>query len=728
MRNRRKKDELTIMVHDYVHRRYVPIPINRGEKSPGIKQWPELRLRDEEVDDFFTHGENVGLLLGAPSHGLIDIDLDAAEATIAARAFLPPTNMLHGRKSKPSSHRWYKVSNPPAPLKFLDIDGSCLVELRSTSQQTLVPPSRHPSGETFRWEQYGAPAKVKAKLLVRRVKLVAACSLLARSWPQEGSRHDAALAVSGTLERAGWSQEKTAKFVTTTAHAAGDEEWEQRAADAISTTKRLAQNGTATGATRLREIVGDAVVARLRDWLELSDRDGISSEEHLTDVGNAHRFVTQNGRDVRFCHNWRKWIFWDGSRWRVDETGEIERRAKDTVRKLYGEASCETNDDLRKKLGTWARVSESRSRITAMIELAKSEPRIPVLPADLDADAWILNCSNGTIDLKTGELRQHRPGDLITKLVPVPYDAEAKCPNFRKFLHEIFAGNDRLIKFLQRAIGYSLTGSTQEQVIFIFYGHGANGKSTLLETIRAALGDYSRTADPTLLLTRKSDGVRNDVARLAGARFVSTAETEAGRHLAEVLVKQLTGGDKVTARYLYSEFFEFDAQFKLYLATNHKPVIHGTDNAIWRRIRLVPFEVTIPEEQQDRTLPQKLSKELTGILAWAVRGCLRWQKHGLGQPKEVSAATQEYREEMDVIGAFLKDRCIVKKEAKVRASDLYQAYKSWCEKNGERPLTQQKLGVALADRNFRRYRTGTARMWLGIYCSDSNDGGDTVLQ
>ena len=322
---------------------------------------------------------------------------------------------------------------------------------------------------------------------------------------------------------------------------------------------------------------------------------------------------------------------------------------------------------------------------------------------------------------------KHRREDLCTKIIPVDYDPEAGCPVFKKFLRRILKDNAELINFLQRAIGYALTRSTLEQVLFILWGGGANGKSTFLEVIRAILGDYGLTADSALLMHHKQDGVRNDVARLVGARFVSTSETEAGRHLAEVLVKQLTGGDKVSARFLYSEFFEFDTQFKLFLTTNHKPVIRGTDNAIWRRIRLIPFEVTIPEEEQDKDLPRKLRAELSGILAWAVRGCLRWQEYGLGQPEKVSTATEAYRQEMDIIGTFLKDRCLVRKNGSVKAGQLYATYKSWCDENGERPLTQQKLGGALGDRNFRRYRTGRVRSWLGLELSDMSGGGDATL-
>ena len=708
----------------YIRQGYAPVPIPRGQKAPRLRGWQKLRLSESDVTQYFDEEMNVGLLLGKPGAGLIDVDLDAPEAVQVADQFLPATGMVHGRAGKPSSHFWYRLGNPPPPTKFMDVDGTCLLEIRSTGQQTLTPPSIHPSGERLRWFDEGSPKKLKLQELVRAASEAAACSMVARHWPATGSRNDAALALAGVLVRAGWPVAKATRFLKAAARAARDEEYGSRGNAVAATAEKFSKDNPVTGATRLREILGDAVVARLFEWLEISPFSVNPETEHLTDLGNARRFVAQHGGEVRFCFSSKRWYVWNGRRWKLDESGAVERKAKKTVMRMYEEAAAETNDELRKALGKWAQNSESRGHIVAMIELAKSEAGVPVDLSELDADPWLLNVWNGTIDLRTGELRKHRRDDLSTKLVPIEYDHDAQCPRFKKFLRRIFADNQALINFLQRSVGYCLTGSTREQVIFILWGRGANGKTTLIEVICDCLGDYSRSADSSLLLTRKSDGIRNDVARLAGARFVSTAETEAGRLMAETLVKQLSGGDKVTARFLYSEFFEFNSQFKLFLATNHKPVIRGTDNAIWRRIKLIPFEVTIPEKEQDKSLPQKLRAELPGILAWAVRGCLRWQTDGLGQPEQVLTATQEYREEMDTLGAFVKDRCITQDRAKVRSGELYIAYKGWCESNGERALTQQKLGTALAERGLKPYRTGRERGWTGVRLSDASDGSD----
>jgi len=312
-----------------------------------------------------------------------------------------------------------------------------------------------------------------------------------------------------------------------------------------------------------------------------------------------------------------------------------------------------------------------------MLSLAESEPGIPIAPDQFDTDPWLLNCLNGTIDLKNGELRPHNRDDLITRMVPVEYDAKATCPLFLKFLDRIMGGNQSLISFLQKILGYSLTGSTREQCLFFLYGLGANGKSTLLNIVQSLWGDYATRTSSETFLAKKPGSIPNDVAALRGARLAIAVEVEQGRRLAEVLVKEMTGGDTISARFMRAEWFSFKPQFKILLAANHKPIIRGTDFAIWRRIRLIPFTVQIPKEEQDRDLPEKLSAELPGILNWAVAGCLQWHFGGLELPKEVDDATQDYRAEMDVLGGFIAERCIVDPGADATAAELYKSYTVW---------------------------------------------------
>lgn len=445
--------------------------------------------------------------------------------------------------------------------------------------------------------------------------------------------------------------------------------------------------------------------------------------ENCTDFGNARRLVQNHGADVRYCHAWGKWLIWDDRRWKIDESGAIMRKAKETTMSIYQEAGRAADETERKELAKWAIKSEAAARLKAMIELAESEPGIPVSPNDLDADDWLLNTRSGIIDLRTGELRPHTREAMLTKLAPVEYAPDAECPAWTAFLERIMDRNQELISFLQRAVGYALTGDTREEVIFLLYGTGANGKSTFLETMQVLLGDYARQADFSTFLLRQNETVRNDLARLAGVRFVSAVELEPGKRLSESVVKQVTGRDTVTARYLFQEYFEYKPKMKIFLACNHKPIIRGNDHAIWRRIRLIPFNVRIPDAEQDKDLDRKLRAELPGILAWAVRGCLEWQKQGLGKPEAVKDATDEYRGEMDVLGGFFEDRCVIGDGLRAVSSELYKEYLDWAQDSGIRkPMSQTMFSLRLAERGLAKKRiTGGKVAWLGVGIRSDED-------
>jgi putative DNA primase/helicase len=424
----------------------------------------------------------------------------------------------------------------------------------------------------------------------------------------------------------------------------------------------------------------------------------------LTDLGNTERLTDQYGQDIRYCGARGQWLVWDRQRWLPDETGQVYRFAKSTARSILLEAAAVEEETERKRLTKWAEQSENESRLSPMITLARTEEGVAVRSADFDRNPWLLNVANGTVDLQTGELLLHRREDLHTRLAPVAYKPKAACPQWLAFLARITNQDEDLIGFLRRAVGYSLTGETSEQCFFLLHGSGANGKSTFIEVLRALLGDYARQADASTFLHKDHDTVRNDLARLAGVRFWSAVEATAGPRLAEVLVKQITGGDIVTARFLYQEHFEFNPTFKVWLAANHKPEIRGTDYAIWRRVRLIPFTVTIPKEEQDRQLLRKLKTELPGILAWAVEGCREWQREGLCEPGQVQAATAAYQEEMDLLGAFITQCCDLNPGAQTPASDLYTAYTKWCLENGDEAMTQNAFGRGLGDRGLTRER------------------------
>jgi putative DNA primase/helicase len=434
----------------------------------------------------------------------------------------------------------------------------------------------------------------------------------------------------------------------------------------------------------------------------------------LTDWGNAERLVDLHGQDLRYCHPWKKWLVWDGRRWATDDTAEVERRAKDVVRTIYREAAVTQDQKLREALGHHALKSESEAKRKAMVVSAWSEPTMPILSEHLDRNPWLLNVLNGTIDLRTGKLRPHSRSDFITKLAPVHFDPKAECPLWWKFLERILP--PEVIEFVQKAAGYSATGLTMEQVFFLLYGLGDNGKTVLLETIGGILGDYTKQTDPETFMLKKYSSIPNDVAALRGARFVKSVETSGGRRMSEARIKQMTGEDTVPARFLHAEWFSFKPQFKLWLGTNHKPIIRDPTHAMWKRVRFIPFEVQIPKAEQDKQLSKKLKEEWPGILNWIIGGGLSWQHEGLEPPEAIRQATQTYREETDVLGDFLTECCVLAPGASVGASELYRAYTKWAEENGEKnPLSQTAFGLSLTERGFKRKpSTGGKIVRLGI--------------
>lgn len=433
-----------------------------------------------------------------------------------------------------------------------------------------------------------------------------------------------------------------------------------------------------------------------------------------TDTGNAERLVGRHGHDLTYVYG-LGWFVWSGTHWRRDRTGEVERRAKETVRSIHEEAARVADDDRRKQLAKWAIASESAARIRAMISLAMSEPGVPVGEVEeLDKDPWLLNVTNGTLDLRTGELREHRREDLITKLAPVEYDPDAEAPAWEAFLRTALP-SESVRGFVQRAVGYSLTGVVGEKVLPFLYGPGDTGKTTFVETVMNLLGDdYAQPAAPDLLLSKRGGNHPTELADLLGKRFVAAVEVEQGRRLAESLVKQLTGGDRIKARFMREDFFDFKPTHKVWFAANHRPDVRETGNAIWNRIKLVPFDVVIPKERQDRRLTEKLRDEAPGILAWAMRGCLGWQEEGLGEPEEVMAATAEYREEMDPLADFFSERCVLGPEVWASKKDLQKAYKGWADWVGQKPLDWNFVADRLKELGCTKKRKHTGHGWTGI--------------
>jgi putative DNA primase/helicase len=419
---------------------------------------------------------------------------------------------------------------------------------------------------------------------------------------------------------------------------------------------------------------------------------------------------------VLYCEAWGRWLLWDSMRWAEDERLQIFTRATDLIRSLYPMAKKMRDEDDRKAFLSHLIKSESHRAINAMVTLAKTDRAVARHPDDFDSDPWLCTVKNGTLDLRAGQLRLHDPADMITKLAPVTYDPAAHCPNWLEFLDMIMLGRQSLVEFLKRAFGSSLTGITSDKAMFILYGPGGdNGKSTMVEVMEMVLGNYARRTPVETFLKRREGSIPNDIARLRGARFVWAAENDRGVRLAESLIKEMTGGDRMVARFMRGEFFEFMPAFKIWFATNHKPTIRG-DAAIWRRLKLVPFDYTIPKDKQRRRheVISMFRDELSGILNWAIEGCLEWQRDGLGVPDEVVVATREYEAEQDTFAMFLEEKCVRVPNARILSLALYQEYKTWAEQHGESPASHRTFASLMSERNFAKSKTKHGALYTGI--------------
>jgi putative DNA primase/helicase len=441
----------------------------------------------------------------------------------------------------------------------------------------------------------------------------------------------------------------------------------------------------------------------------------ITDGENLTDSGNARRFARQHGGVCRYSHQRGQWLVWDGKRWAWDESGEAVTLAKLTVRSIYGECERETDKEKREALGEHARKSESDSRIRAMLHLAQSE--MPVLLEQLDRQPLLFNCHNGIIDLATGELNSHDPELMLTKISPVHFDPNEKCQRFHAFLDEIMEGNEVLIEFLQVWFGYCLTADVREHAVAFFHGQGGNGKTTLLEVIVHAMGNYACMAAPGLLMAKRNEQHPTEIADLFGKRLVVTVETQEGRRFNESIFKWLSGGDRLKARFMKQDFFEFCATHKFTMAANHKPVVSDTTESFWRRLKLVPFNVQIPKGRRDKGLAEQLKAEAAGILAWMVEGAVKWRPQGLPEPPEITEATDDYRDEQDFLAPFIAECCDVanSKDEEAQVGKLYEAYTKWSGDNGEKPVSSKRLSAMLKERSFENHAHSDGKYyWKGL--------------
>lgn len=684
-------------------------------KHPRIKEWPERATTEGAVIREWWRrwsSANVGIATGAES-GIFATDHDGEDGLSVLRALelehgeLPPvpTNLTGGGGMHHIfTHPGGRVQNTSDE----EAEGAPF-HVRGDGGLIVAPPSLHASGRSYVWE-------VTADPLVGTDPAPAPAWLLALI-ADNGS--DGAKAAQARRKRAAAPIPETIRETsrnTTLASLAGS----------------LRQRGANEGAIReaLLAVNRQQCVPPLSDK-EVADIAGSVARYEpgdslrLTELGLAERFRDEHQAKVRWCGDMGKWLTWTGTRWTTDETGEVLRLAKRTVLDLYHILPVLPDDKAREAMRKFIAAHERERALRSVLALAQSELPLPARYTDFDADGWVLNTLNGILDLRTGILRSHAPEALCMKQVPVSYDPTAQCPLWIAFLERAMGGDQALVSFLQLAAGASLPAHTLEQVLPIVYGPGSNGKSTFTETLLRMCGDYGHTCEPQTLLTKRhDDGIRNDLAALAGRRLVVTSELPQGRQLDAALVKKLTGSDTITARFLFREHFSFRPSFRIWLSTNHRPRMRETTHAAWRRIRLVPFSVVIPDDEQDKALPAKLVEELPGILSWAVAGCLAWQSEGrLSTPEAIAEATAAYREEEDTLGQFIGTCCVTGPQVWTTAEALRDAYVDFCASEREQALSATAFGRALTERGFELSRETiggkTTRVRRGIGLASS---------
>lgn len=734
----------------YLERGYLPVPVAPRDKNALLKDWPSLRLGPDDLRKWFGGNNNLGLILGEPSGWLVDVDLDCEEARRLAPRFLPPTDAKTGRPGAPDSHWWY-ISAGAETRQFRDsVTNKMIVELRSTGGQTLVGPSVHPSGEVYQ-ELKGDPLTIDPQALLQAVEALrhavecerhgARPPKAADPAPPRPDRNwkspnkDTPVASRDATDRVPMSErERRCRAYLTKCPEAisgqGGHDATLRAACECfrfgldrATARSVMDwfNDSKTGGERWndKEIEhkldsAETKVGRGEFGVRLGaigGGDGMTIEDVArltTDVGNAARLVLQHGHRLRYSYQHGSWLAWDDRRWVWDRSGASVHAAKQTALSVLDEAKPTAGTDEFERKTKWARTSQHHARITAALALA--QPDLSVLSESLDSDPWLLNCLNGTLNVRTGELRPHDPADLITRLAPVRFEPAARCPRFMDFLDRIFAGDEDLIAFVRSWHAYCLTGDIRHQYLPIYHGDGNNGKSVLLDTIALLMGDYASTAPPDMLTVRKHNEHPTEIADLLGRRLVVASETEQDAELRIQLVKRVTGDARLKARFMRQDYFEFDRTHKMVLVTNNRPVITEATEAIWRRLLLVPFGVVIPPGERDPGLCESLRDEHEGILAWLVGGF----GEALEIPDSIRLATDTYRGRRNSFEEFLDAECDLGDGAVTLSSEISDRYHLWAKSGGRSEIKGKSVGAVLRSRGCQQTMSDRARAWRGI--------------
>jgi putative DNA primase/helicase len=651
-------------------------------KGPHDTGWTTRDYPPESYQD----GMNVGVKTGTeiePGKFLVDTDLDWTPGIPYAGHFLATTGFVFGRKSRDISHAFYTTTTPVVTKQFKDIDNvTVFVELRGAKEngtvgfQTMVPPSLHPCGERIEFRGNGVICHDDDA--VQRVTHYAVfCALLKHLGPR-GFGHDTRLAVACFLLQCGLTEVAVTTLVKALAEATGNSV-SDAALTVRTTVAKLNAKEKVKGRKELVTLVGRDLVVRLEEWL------GVTGAFPLTEAGDAECFADLYKDSVRHDHRQGRWLVSDevSGIWVPDPVERLTQLTVEMMR-VRQRQSLALEGDKKAVAMKWALSGEARKRLSNTLALARSVPPIADPGEHWDEHPFLLGTQNGVVDLQTGTFRRATPADRVTMRVRVAYDPSATCPLWLQTLAGIFAPTTlftqeeslAMIAFVQRSVGYSITGDCREECCFFPWGSGSNGKGTVMNTLGWLFGDYTDDMPySTLEKSERGCGIPNDIAKLVGKRFITCAEVNEF-YLNEARLKALTGRDPMTARFLNHEFFTFIPMCKIWLATNNKPRIVGQDEGIWRRIHLIPFTQNF-QGHEDKTLKDRLRDELPGILNWAIEGVRMWLRDGLNPPDTVKLATAAYRQESNPVTPFVEACCVLGKGLRMQAVHAYEAYEEF---------------------------------------------------
>ena len=698
----------------YIDRGFCPIPVDYKSKKPSLEKWQSTTVTHDNVAKLFGQNpSNIGIVLGNSSD-LLDIDIDDDAALALAPSFLPETAMMFGRKSRPRSHYIYRCKS--ARYKKIGIGaGKPILEIRCGNHQTAFPGSVHPTGELVAFDTEGEPATVAYDDIEFACLKLAIATVLSRSWAS-GHRHDLALATSALFAKARWRIDDAETVIRAVASATGDDEMEDRLAAVTDTYERFEAGATIEGYNKLCELLGQETADGLQKWSRsgqeaaltpMLSRKEIATLDVSTDLRAAETFAKTYKDSIIYCGGDKSWFRRNNQVYKLIDPVVVQGVAMTFARDVSKEiAGRLPNGMVRAQL-------EFCSRINGLVQMSRS--RLLVDRPDIDKSRDLLGLGDGSVyDLNTMGFSSGGNA-IVTKCIGTQFDPDATCPTWEAFIDRIFASNREVISFVQRAVGYTLSGRVGEQCLFVLIGTGANGKSTFINALTHLFDDYAATI-PMHSLTLRHGGNEqtNDLALLPGKRFVSASEGEPGQRLAESRVKLMTGGDRIACRAMYKDYFEFDPQFKLWLATNSFPRVNGFDEAIWRRIKVIEFPVTIPQAERDPDLTHRLHGELPGILNWALQGYRDWQRRGLDAPSQVDAATKRYRTDNDTVEQFIEACCDLSLRVVTSTKQLYERYSLWCENSGQEALAKNMFGKALSSKGLTPKNGSKGNAWKGI--------------